>query len=86
MKLDKLTRKMTESLSDSASLCESRGNAEQTEDHLLYSIMTQKEGMMNIILSRLKMNPQVFISHMKKVCEVSQKFPEVVQKGILPEI
>ena len=52
MKLDKITRKMTEALSESANLCESKGNVEQTEDHLLHAILSQKDGMMEILFPR----------------------------------
>ena len=61
MKLDKLTRKMTEALSSSANLCETRGNAEQTEIHLLYSILTQKEGMVELLFPRLNLKLERFI-------------------------
>ena len=60
MKLDKITRKMTEALSESANLCETKGNAEQTEDHLLYAILIQKEGMMEILFPRLNLNLEKF--------------------------
>lgn len=74
MKLDKLTRKMTESLSESASLCEDRGNAEQTEYHLLYAIFTQKEGMVEILLQKLKLNPKSFI---KNIDELINQLPRI---------
>ena len=61
MKLDKLTRKMTEALSSSAILCEQRGNAEQTEIHLVYSILTQKEGMVELLFPRLHLKLEKFI-------------------------
>ena len=60
MKLDKLTRKMTEALSSSANLCEERGNSEQTEIHLLYSILTQKEGMVELLFPRLNLKLERF--------------------------
>ncbi len=56
MKLDKITRKMTEALSESANLCETKGNVEQTEDHLLYAILSQKEGMMEILFPRINLS------------------------------
>jgi ATP-dependent Clp protease ATP-binding subunit ClpB len=61
MKLDKITRKMTEALSQSAILCEERGHAEQTELHLLFAIFTQKEGMVELLFPRLKLKPERFV-------------------------
>jgi ATP-dependent Clp protease ATP-binding subunit ClpB len=60
MKLDKITRKMTEALSESANLCETKGNVEQTEDHLLHAILSQKEGMMEILFPRINLNLNKF--------------------------
>ena len=62
MKLDKITRKMTEALSESANLCETKGNVEQTEDHLLHAILSQKEGMMEILFPRINLNLNMFKS------------------------
>ena len=62
MKLDKITRKMTEALSESANLCESKGNVEQTEDHLLHAILSQKEGMMEILFPRINLSLNKFKS------------------------
>ncbi|MDX1960987.1 MAG: ATP-dependent chaperone ClpB [Leptospiraceae bacterium] len=53
MKLDKLTRKMTEALSDSVSLAETRNNPEQTEEHLVFTLLNQKEGMLETIFNKM---------------------------------
>jgi ATP-dependent Clp protease ATP-binding subunit ClpB len=66
MKLDKITRKMSEALSDSTNLCIKNQNPEQTEDHLLYSILSQKDGMMEILFPRMSLDLRQFISLTEK--------------------
>jgi len=53
MKLDKITRMMSEALSRSVELAEEYSNPEQTEEHLIYAILTQKDGMAEILFSRM---------------------------------
>ncbi len=53
MKLDKITRMMSEALSRSVELAEEYSNPEQTEEHLIHAILTQKDGMAEILFSRM---------------------------------
>jgi ATP-dependent Clp protease ATP-binding subunit ClpB len=74
MKLDKITRKMSEALSESVILAERERNAEQTEEHLLYSILSQKEGMMEILFPKLALDIRTFIELAEKAI---QRLPKV---------
>ena len=51
MKLDKITRKMAEAFQNSVQVAEEQKNAEQTEEHLIYSILNDDSGMGEILLS-----------------------------------
>ncbi len=53
MKLDKITRKLSEALSESAESAANSSHNEQTEEHLIAAVLSQKEGMAEIIFSRL---------------------------------
>lgn len=61
MKLDKLTVKMSEALSLSQSLAESKQNSEQAEEHLLYTLFSQKEGMVLLLLQHLGLKPETYL-------------------------
>ncbi|HMX35071.1 MAG TPA: AAA family ATPase, partial [Leptospiraceae bacterium] len=56
MKLDKITRKLSEAFTSSIQIAEEYKNAEQTEDHLIYSILNDDSGMAEIILSHLNLD------------------------------
>ncbi|MBP9885024.1 MAG: ATP-dependent chaperone ClpB [Leptospiraceae bacterium] len=60
MKLDKITRKMAEAFQNSVQVAEEQKNAEQTEEHLIYSILNDDSGMGEILLSHLHLDRTKF--------------------------
>ena len=56
MKLDKITRKLAEAFTNSIQLAEEQNNSEQTEEHIIYSILTDDSGMGEILLSHLNLD------------------------------
>jgi len=56
MKLDKITRKMAEAFQNSVQVAEEQNNVEQTEEHLIYSILNDDSGMGEILLSHLRLD------------------------------
>ena len=56
MKLDKITRKLAEAFTHSIQFAEEQNNSEQTEEHIIYSILTDDSGMGEILLSHLNLD------------------------------
>ena len=74
MNLDKITRKMAEALSASSDFANKNQNGEQAEEHLIYSILSQKEGMSEIIFNHLGLNLPRFIEMARRSV---QKLPKI---------
>ena len=53
MRLDKLTVKSQEALQEAQRLAESKGNQQIDVEHLLYTLLSDGEGTVNAILTRL---------------------------------
>ena len=53
MKLDKITEKMSEALSEAGKIAENNKNPEITEEHLIFAILNQVDGMVTILLSKM---------------------------------
>lgn len=60
MKLDKITRKLSEAFTNSIQVAEEHKNSEQTEEHLIFSILNDDSGMAEIILNHLKLDRNKF--------------------------
>ena len=56
MKLDKITRKLTEAITNSIQLAQEENNSEQVEEHIIYNILNDDSGMAEILLSHLKLD------------------------------
>jgi ATP-dependent Clp protease ATP-binding subunit ClpB len=69
MNFDKLTRKMSEALSESLLLAESNKNPEQTEEHLVLSILKQQDGMAPILFSKLRLSIKDFIHYIETIIQ-----------------
>lgn len=80
MKLDKLTVKMSEALSLSQSLAESKQNSEQAEEHLLYTLFSQKEGMVLLLLQHLGLKPETYLRILESAISRLPRLQEPVWK------
>jgi ATP-dependent Clp protease ATP-binding subunit ClpB len=60
MKLDKITRKLSEAFTNSTQLAETQNNSEQTEEHVIYTILNDDSGMGEILLSHLNLDRNRF--------------------------
>ena len=56
MKLDKITRKLAEAITNSIQLAQEENNSEQAEEHIIYNILNDDSGMGEILLSHLKLD------------------------------
>ncbi|MBP7284781.1 MAG: ATP-dependent chaperone ClpB [Leptospiraceae bacterium] len=56
MKLDRITRKLAEAFTNSVQLAEEQKNSEQTEEHLVYTILNDDSGMGGILLSHMNLD------------------------------
>lgn len=74
MQFDKITRKMAEALSRSSELAEQYKHPEQREEHLIYAILTQKEGMAEILFNKMGLSLQQFIDTTERAL---QQLPKV---------
>lgn len=74
MNLDKITRKMAEALSSSSDFANKNQNGEQGEEHLVYAILSQKDGMSEIIFNHLGFSLPRFIDMAQRSV---QKLPKI---------
>lgn len=86
MRLDKITRKLAENLDSAISNTAKQKNQEQTEEHLLREIFSDKEGMIELVFQKLDMN---IIPFQNKLESYISKLPKTNQNSnelILPSI
>ncbi|MCX7998931.1 MAG: AAA family ATPase, partial [Leptospiraceae bacterium] len=74
MQFDKITRKMAEALSRSSELADQYKHPEQREEHLIYAILTQKEGMAEILFNKMGLSLQQFIDATERAL---QQLPKI---------
>ena len=74
MNLEKVTRKLAEALNLVILEAEKNSNPEQTEEHLIYSIFLDTDGMVEILCRELKLNREDLLSLSKKAVS---KLPKV---------
>ncbi|MBK8393882.1 MAG: ATP-dependent chaperone ClpB [Leptospiraceae bacterium] len=60
MKLDKITRKLAEAFTSSIQLAEGQSNSEQTEEHLIFTILNDTTGMAEILFAHLNFDRTKF--------------------------
>lgn len=66
MKLDKITTMTAQAIQSSQSLAKEKQNPEVTPEHLMYEIFAQKEGIGEMLLSKLNINKQNVLSIFEK--------------------
>lgn len=84
MNFDKLTIKAQESLADAQKRAETKRNQMIENEHLLYSLVNQKEGVIKSVLDKLGANTNFIINDLEKVLENFPKIEGSVQVYISP--
>jgi ATP-dependent Clp protease ATP-binding subunit ClpB len=74
MNLEKVTRKLAEALNQVIVEAEKNSNPEQTEEHLIYTIFLDADGMIEILCRELNLNREDLLSLSKKAIS---KLPKV---------
>lgn len=77
MKLDKITRKLAEAFTSSIQLAEGQSNSEQTEEHLIFTILNDTTGMAEILFAHLNFDRTKFKILPIRVFPDYQKFKEL---------
>lgn len=87
MKLDKLTTKTTEAISAAQDNATRRTNPEASEEHLLFEILSQENGMGPVVLQRLGVQPasvvRVIENHLDSLPKVQGKNDVRPSQGLI---
>ncbi len=69
MNIDKFTQKSTEAINDCQKLAVEYGNQEIEEEHLLYSLLTQEDGITIKLIEKMGINTEAFIDRVKQALD-----------------
>ena len=69
MNIDKFTQKSTEAINNCEKLAVEYGNQEIEEEHLLYSLLTQEDGITIKLIEKMGINTEVFIDRAKQALD-----------------
>ncbi|QCO33420.1 ATP-dependent chaperone ClpB [Leptospira interrogans] len=61
MKLDKLTSKLNEAIYNAQASAEKLGNPEISEEHILKEVLSQPDGLVPLLISKLNLSPKSFL-------------------------
>ena len=69
MNIDKFTQKSTEAINNCEKLAVEYGNQEIEEEHLLYSLLTQEDGITIKLIEKMGINTEAFIDRVKQALD-----------------
>jgi ATP-dependent Clp protease ATP-binding subunit ClpB len=80
----KLTQKSIEVLQSAQSLASEYGNPQIEQEHVLYSLLTQQNGLIPQLFERLAVNRAAFESELLRLIETCRSFPAARAARIYP--
>lgn len=86
MRTDKLTIKAQEALADAQTLALEHHHQQVEPEHLLYSLIGQKDGVVGPVLQRLGVNPQALIAEVEKKIAALPKVEGATGEYVSPKI